>query len=540
MIRMLVFFALLLAAALGLAFLLETPGSVLLTYGGYEYRVTLAKAAAIVIALTVALLILWSLIRTLLRLPSLIALSNRMRRRARGYTAISRGLVSVGVGDRRAATRFASEADRLLGREPVTLLLKAQAAQLAGDKKAAEAAFTRMLDDPETKVLGLRGLFIEARRDGSEGARAFAEEAYRLAPASPWAGQAVLEYRTSDRNWRGAMAAIDESASRRVIDRETAHRQKATLLAAEALDAMGRDPDYAQGLAAQALKLNPAHVPAAGVVARRLAAKGDYSKATRTLETAWKRIQHPDLADAYLSVRHGDSTHDRLKRAKALHRLTPKSREAGLTLVRAALDAREFELARETLEPLVLQQPTARSCRLMAELEDKAHGDAGLVRKWLARASQAPRDPAWVADGFVSDRWMPVSPVSGRIDAFEWQIPPQSLESTVRAAIDADQAHYEQIPPPSTEADEPQPEIERVPVEAIAPKPPEPLDKTADISKAAIEPVLIIQSDGAPALNEVALPPVPQEQPQGVLRQLPDDPGPRHAPAGKKKSRLFG
>ena len=29
----------------------------------------------------------------------------------------------------------------------------------------------------------------------------------------------------------------------------------------------------------------------------------------------------------------------------------------------------------------------------------------------------APRDKAWVADGWVSDHWMPVSPISGKLDA---------------------------------------------------------------------------------------------------------------------------
>jgi HemY protein len=36
---------------------------------------------------------------------------------------------------------------------------------------------------------------------------------------------------------------------------------------------------------------------------------------------------------------------------------------------------------------------------------------------------RAPSDPAWTADGIVTDRWMPVSPVSGRLDAFQWKVP---------------------------------------------------------------------------------------------------------------------
>ena len=47
----------------------------------------------------------------------------------------------------------------------------------------------------------------------------------------------------------------------------------------------------------------------------------------------------------------------------------------------------------------------------------------------MARAlSSARRDPAWTADGFVSERWLPVSPVTGRLDAFAWKDPLSGLE----------------------------------------------------------------------------------------------------------------
>lgn len=531
MIRMFLYFAVLLAAAFGVALLLETPGSVVLTYGGFEYRVTLAKAVAIMFIIAIALGLVWTLIRFLLRLPSVLALSNRLRKRQRGYTAISRGLVSVGVGDRRMASRYAQEAERHLGKDPMALLLKAQSAQLTGDRKAAETAFTRMLDNPETKVLGLRGLFIEARREGKQGARQFAEEAYRLAPSSPWAGQAVLEYRTAEKDWRGAMTAIDEAASRRVIDRDTGRRQKATLLAAQAMELADSAPESAYALANQALKLNSAHVQAARIASERLAAKGDYAKATRLLEQVWKVVQHPDIAEAYLSVRHGDSTFDRLKRAKTLLKLAPKSRESALVLTRAALDAREFSVARETLEPLVLDAPTARACRLMAELEDREHGDAGLVRKWLARASVAPRDPAWVADGFVSDTWAPVSPVTGRIDAYEWKTPPQSIASSVRAAIDADETFTVNSLPAPAETDQPSlqlgpedaPAIEAI--EPSAPASPEPITVAAAEPEVVASEAKTVADAGAPA---------------ALLAHAPDDPGPRTPQDDKNRRSAFG
>ena len=73
----------------------------------------------------------------------------------------------------------------------------------------------------------------------------------------------------------------------------------------------------------------------------------------------------------------------------------------------------------------------------MAEIEEGEHGDLGRVREWLARAIRAPRDPAWVADGYVSDAWAPASPVTGRLDAFTWQVPDEDLAPPQAAVLEA-------------------------------------------------------------------------------------------------------
>jgi HemY protein len=96
--------------------------------------------------------------------------------------------------------------------------------------------------------------------------------------------------------------------------------------------------------------------------------------------------------------------------------------EGALAVARAALDAQEFAKARSVIEPY-LKRPTKRVCLLMAELERAERNDEGRAREWTARAVHAAPDPQWTADGYVSDRWLPISPVSGRIDAFEWRVP---------------------------------------------------------------------------------------------------------------------
>jgi HemY protein len=74
---------------------------------------------------------------------------------------------------------------------------------------------------------------------------------------------------------------------------------------------------------------------------------------------------------------------------------------------------------------------------LMAEVERAEHGDSGRARAWTLRAVRARHDPAWTADGYVSNRWRPVSPVTGRLDAFQWQTPVASLPSDKGTTIEA-------------------------------------------------------------------------------------------------------
>ena len=106
----------------------------------------------------------------------------------------------------------------------------------------------------------------------------------------------------------------------------------------------------------------------------------------------------------------------------------PGHLESSLAIARAAIDATEFGKAREALAPY-LDAPTQRVAMLMAEIERTEHGDTGKARAWTLRAVRALHDAVWTADGYVSDRWRPVSPVSGRLDAFQWQMPLSALPS---------------------------------------------------------------------------------------------------------------
>jgi HemY protein len=249
----------------------------------------------------------------------------------------------------------------------------------------------------------------------------------------PWAGQAMLERHALSDDWKGALAVVEANLARKAITRAEADRQRAVLKTAMAEQLRERDPAEALALAREAIKLAPDLTPASALAGSLLAQKGDLRRAGRILESAWKRAPHPDLARAYVDLRHGDAAGDRLNRAKALGRLAPSNPESQLIIARSALEARQFDLARRTMADLLDngRRPTVRMCLMMADIEETENGPGGLMREWLSRAARAPRDPAWVADGVVSDRWLPASPVTGQIDAFRWETPVERLANAI-------------------------------------------------------------------------------------------------------------
>ncbi|MDP3321152.1 MAG: heme biosynthesis HemY N-terminal domain-containing protein, partial [Bosea sp. (in: a-proteobacteria)] len=389
MVRVLLYLAVFAALAVGAVWLADRPGEVSVVWQGWRVDTSVALAAIAVVVLALLTMLGFGLLRFVFGLPSAFSFASRSRRRARGFEAVSRGMVAIGAGDPVAAGRHAVDARRYAGNEPLTLLLEAQAAQLSGDRGRAEAAFKAMLDKPETRVLGLRGLFVEAKRRGDmAAARAFADDAVRRSPSLAWANDALLDFHTHAGDWQAARTAVERRAALRLADKADAKRQRAVLLAAEALEARGNAPEKALAAALEAVKLAPGLTPAAALAGRMLAERGDVRKAVKLLEAAWKEVSHPDIAAAYLDVRPGDSAQDRLARASTLAKLRPADPEGVLALAGAAIHARDFAKARSTLKPLLAGGASVRACLLMAELEEAEHGAAGRVREWLARATR--------------------------------------------------------------------------------------------------------------------------------------------------------
>jgi len=536
-IRLFIFLLVVLGLGWGFSWIADRPGLISITWQDHLIETSIMVAATMVVALIAAVMIVWWVIGVIWTSPLSVRRYFRTRKRDRGYQALSTGLIAAGAGNAVLARKMSIRTRGLLSadQEPLIHLLEAQAALIEGRHADARAKFEQMSEDPETRELGLRGLYMEARRLGAnEAARQYAEKAVEHAPYLPWAAQATLESRSQSGRWDEAIQLLDQQRAASVLERGEAERLKAVLLTAKASERLEGDPNGAREDAKAALKLAKGLVPAAIIAAKAYLREDNIRKAASILESAWKIEPHPDVGRTYVRARSGDSTLDRLKRAEKLEALRPNNIESLLVVAQAALDAQQFPKARAKAEAAARMQSREAAYLLLADIEEAETGDQGRVRHWMAQALRAGRDPAWVADGIVSDKWLPLSPVTGRLDAFEWKVPFGQIEGPVEdGTLAADEA-IATLPAITIRED-------------VTPAVETPENESTNQVAADMQPVVVPQEDLAVAAKTPTATNVTAEQPPEAEKQdepvpffgrPPDDPGVKDASAEKSPTRL--
>lgn len=431
MIRLIIYIALSLGVTAGAAWLISVPGSVIVDFGDYRMQPTLGAMAVALIALILVSIAIWAIVRRILEAPKHLARRSAQRRKDIGVEALSDGFIALQAGNPQKARQLAREAQTRLPGNAAAQLLEARTDLALGDLGPAREHYRALISNPKTALAALSGLYDQARAQGRDDiAITFAKKATQHTPGVTWAETALFDDLTAKGDWVEALEMVTKQPAASRDDKAAKRRRQAVLNTALALSNEETEPVVALGQAQAAIKLQPDFVPAALISARIHINRFEARKAQSLLRRVWRATNHPDVATLFANAQPGASAIERLRRTRDLVGTNPIEAAAALVLARAAIDAYEWVAARNALAGLSAQNPSQGVCSLMAEIEEGQNGDQGKAREWLSRAVRAPRDPIWIADGITADEWEPTSPVTGKLDAFEWRIPSSNLTTT--------------------------------------------------------------------------------------------------------------
>lgn len=429
MLRLILFLVLTVAAAWGVVWVADNPGQVTLNWNGWQIDTSAGVLAGLVLAFAGAVALLYRFWLFVTRAPGQMGAAYRERRSRKGYKALTKGMVAVAAGDGEESRRQVQKADGLLGEPPLTLLLKAQSAQLNGDELAAERFFMAMLEDPEMEFLGLRGLLNQAVKRGDDAAALeLARRAQALKPKSEWLAEALFELESRSGNWTAAADALSHMGKLTSMSKGDSKHARAVVLLGESYEAeQNGDPVKALKLAEKSFGLDTSFTAAALRLTRMYLDRGNTRKAQGVVEKAWALMPHPDLANLYFRARKADDGLKKVQAAEKLLSFKPQSPDSHVLVATAALDAELWGQARTHLgAALETGLQTRQVFTLMAQLEGQEHGDQEQASHWLRRAAGAASDPAWVCSdcGHVVAEWTPHCPKCKGFDRYTWTTPP--------------------------------------------------------------------------------------------------------------------
>ncbi len=445
LVKVLVFVALVAALALGGAALAESGAVLRFTLAGWE--VTLEPVQAVV-ALLVALAALWLVARIAGLAVALIRLAagdetalrrhfDRSRER-KGYQALADAMLALASGEPRTALVRVGRAERYLRQPELTTLLAAQAAEMAGDHARAASAWRKLLGDPRTRFVAVRGLLRQALAEGDRAtALQLAEKAHALKPSDPATLDMLMDLQSGQADWKGARETLAAKLRAGALPRDVWRRRDAVLALQEARGVLDEGATIeAREAAIEANRQSPDLIPAAALAARALAARGEGKAAARVLRKAWEAQPHPDLAAAFAAIEPEETPSARIRRFEALARANPGHGETRLTMAELHLAAEDFPGARRALGDLPTRHPTQRALAVMAAIERGEGAGEEVVRGWLARALTAPRGPQWCCDRCqaVHSGWAPVCTNCGGFDTLAWREPAEQAGASATGA----------------------------------------------------------------------------------------------------------
>lgn len=428
------FVGLVLALAYGAGLLIDSETGVRIVVGKFELNLSplMAVLGAIVLLIAVWLAMkvagfLVAILRFLNGDETAMSRYFDRNRERRGFAALSDGLMALASGEGHLAMTKASRAERFLRKPELTNLLTAQAAEMIGDRRKAEATYKALLTDDRTRFVGVRGIMRQKLSDGdTDTALKLAEKAFELKPKHEEIQDTLLKLQAEKEDWTGARNTLAAKLKHGTMPRDVHRRRDAVLALSEAKDVMEEGQSIeAREAAIEANRLSPDLIPAAVMAAHSYIEQSRAKYAARVLKKAWEAQPHPDLAAAFAAIAPDETPQERIKRFAALTSVRRDHPETKMLMAELQLSAEDFPAARKALGELATEEPTARSIAIMAAIEQGEGADEHVTRAWLTKALTASRGPQWVCDNCqsVQGNWAPVCGNCQSFDTLTWREP---------------------------------------------------------------------------------------------------------------------
>ena len=392
--------------ALSAAWLSNNPGSVQMEWLGWRMQTSVAVVIAVFVIgyavfyafLAKPLLLLKNKIlywaRADLRAEKMA--KAKVDREIDRYTLLGKGLTALAAGDLETAKKLQKDIVKKFADDEVkTFVFDAQLAEAQNNTAQAMELYGKLAEEPETRLLGMRGKIRLLRLNGApEKALKACEELLTEKNPMPWTVSEAFELQVLEKQWEKATATLEKARKMELFDKKTLKHLKASVLLEQSTETT--DAAQKERLVFEAVETDDSLIQAVLTAAALNAEKGEIRKARKQLCKLWKTAPCWAVYEAFQAL---TPEKPALEAVTDLQDLLDENKDAeinALVMADASLKARLWGQAKGLLEKyLAVKSNSKRALLMMAEIA-AANRDEKLAVEYGEKAAVAETEPMYV------------------------------------------------------------------------------------------------------------------------------------------------
>ncbi|MBX7145840.1 MAG: hypothetical protein K1X44_00870 [Alphaproteobacteria bacterium] len=448
MIRTFIIFCFLFFIILTTYWISNQPGQITMEWFGYQIGMPSWLFVFFFVFFTLALSFILALGNFIIHFPAKWRLKKKQKNQEKGLAILSQTILTIAAGDTTKANSLIKQSVHYLGTSPLTLLLSAQIAQLAGDEKEAQKYFLSMQQNDQTEFLGSRGLITQSlQHDDIHQALLLTKNAMQKNGQNPWLIKTYLNLNFRLQNWQNCLDILDQAKKIGVLTQIEAIRYRAVIYTEQLrlkLSSILNNSDQIKenlDLLQRILGWAPHLIFAVILKSWFLNQLSTPRQLLKYIEKNWGVTPHPILADLY--IKNFDKNKSPILAAQKLASFNPNHYISFITIAKVAIQEKKWDIARTSLNQAQHTGPlTIELCHLMIKIEEQGFHDPVQVNHWLDKLSKAEPNYGWVCKScnYENNSWQACCPRCHNFDTIDWR-----LASTLIIAMDKNNLSLNQI-----------------------------------------------------------------------------------------------
>jgi HemY protein len=400
----------------------KDPGAIAIEWHGWLIETSVPIIISITVLLFLSSIFIYWIFKKVFSIPKTIKVNYKTKKTNKAKNIIIKAFSAKSMGEIELAEKLSKEA-KYLNNTPLKLLLDTEINNYSGNENTYIQDLTKMLDYPETMLLGVKNLSNFYFNKGNlKKATKIIERTLHSKNTPNWFFLTALKLNILDKNWEGILKNLKYIDKYTKIGNAEIKHIKSRIYLFKASENNEDNNTMNFKDIDLSLKFDPSFAPSI-IFKARLLYKKDNRLGLNYIKKSWKKFSHPDIANFVSEIYNDRPKNELLNIIKNLTKLNNNTFINNLAIAKVAISIGSWSVARQSIKIIPEKDWTKDVYIMMADLEKKEHGNISKSNYWIKKAENANLDYAWGCTSctYVSKSWSLICPKCNNVNTIKWQ-----------------------------------------------------------------------------------------------------------------------